>query len=82
MTDWRNMMHGSLSPGQNPQNPQKGSDRPHPGDCEDFGQAQNHSKTVIEPAIRPDGQPLSPIYWETGTGQILARRCRNTWLKM
>jgi hypothetical protein len=29
------------------------------------------SETVIEPAQRPDGQPLSPIYWETGTGQIL-----------
>ncbi len=29
------------------------------------------SGTVIEPAHRPDGQPLSPIYWETGTGEIL-----------
>ena len=29
------------------------------------------SGTVIEPAERPDGQPMTPIYWETGTGQIL-----------
>ncbi|MDR4467079.1 MAG: hypothetical protein MRJ68_02125 [Nitrospira sp.] len=29
------------------------------------------SGTVIEPAIRPDGQPLSPVYWEAGTGEIL-----------
>jgi len=29
------------------------------------------SETVIEPAQRPDGKPLFPIYWETGTGQIL-----------
>lgn len=26
---------------------------------------------TIEPAIRPAGQPLSLIYWETGTGRIL-----------
>ncbi len=29
------------------------------------------SGTVIEPAERPDGQPMTPIYWETGTGEIL-----------
>lgn len=29
------------------------------------------SGTVIEPAERLDGQPMTPIYWETGTGQIL-----------
>lgn len=68
MTDWRAMMHGSPSPGQYPQNPQRGSGRPH---SEDFEQAPNHPKTVIEPAIRSDGRPLSPIFWETGTGQIL-----------
>jgi hypothetical protein len=25
---------------------------------------------VIEPALRPDGSPLSPIYWERATGDI------------
>ena len=29
------------------------------------------SGTVIEPAQRPDGQPMTPIYWESGIGQIL-----------
>lgn len=26
---------------------------------------------VAEPACKPDNTPLSPIYWETGTGRIL-----------
>ncbi len=26
---------------------------------------------VIEPAVRPDGSPLAPIYWEDNIGQIL-----------
>ena len=30
---------------------------------------QNH--TEIEPACRFDGSPLSSIYWEAGTGEIL-----------
>lgn len=64
-------MHGSLSPRQYPQNPQKGSGRSHSEDGEDFEHAQNHPKTVIEPAHRPDGKPMNPIYWETGTRQIL-----------
>ncbi|GKS64837.1 hypothetical protein YTPLAS72_21410 [Nitrospira sp.] len=25
----------------------------------------------IEPAAKPDGSPLSPIYWETGDGRII-----------
>jgi hypothetical protein len=29
------------------------------------------SGPVIEPAERPDGQPMTPIYWENGTGHIL-----------
>jgi hypothetical protein len=26
---------------------------------------------TIEPAMKPNGGPLSPIYWQTGTGEIL-----------
>jgi hypothetical protein len=26
---------------------------------------------VCEPALRPDGGPLTPIHWETGDGRIL-----------
>jgi hypothetical protein len=26
---------------------------------------------VIEPAVNADGAPLRPVYWETGTGEIL-----------
>lgn len=26
---------------------------------------------IVEPAAKPDGSPLSPIYWETGDGRIL-----------
>lgn len=26
--------------------------------------------TTIEPAVRPDGSPLSALYWETGDGRI------------
>ncbi|QPD04920.1 MAG: hypothetical protein Nkreftii_002694 [Candidatus Nitrospira kreftii] len=25
---------------------------------------------VVEPAIRPDGSPLTPVYWERGDGSI------------
>lgn len=28
-------------------------------------------KIVMEPALKPDCSPLSPIYWETGDGRIL-----------
>lgn len=29
------------------------------------------SPPIIEPAMKPGGSPLSPIYWQTGTGEIL-----------
>src|SRR5690349_17498034 len=43
---------------------------------------------TIEPAVRPDGRPLSAIYWETGDGRILgpavpeflARESDNYWI--
>lgn len=29
------------------------------------------SPPIIEPSMKPDGSPLSPIYWQTGDGRIL-----------
>jgi hypothetical protein len=29
------------------------------------------SDVVIEPATRPDGNPISPVYWEDATGKIV-----------
>ena len=31
----------------------------------------SNGQPVTEPACRPDGQSLSPIYWETGAGAIV-----------
>jgi len=30
----------------------------------------SHADAVIEPAVRPDGSPLSPVYWQRATGEI------------
>lgn len=34
-------------------------------------QVELDEPVVVEPACRPDGQPLSAIFWETGSGEII-----------
>lgn len=34
---------------------------------------------VYEPATKPDGSPLSAIYWESGDGRILGLLPLNSW---
>ena len=42
-----------------------------PRSRKELTEAETDQPTEIEPAIRPDGHPLSPVYWEDARGVIV-----------
>ena len=67
MSNWRAMMHGSFSPTQYPQNPQKGSHRSNSEDFEEIEDRHNKLETVFRiprdhSATQTDDVPSVPLF--------------------